>query len=839
MPIEKNYWFIVDGGYDGIRQRVFFKLYNPFTGEIKRWYDNMGHEPYCLTNASPFDLSQVSDLNNSPDFKRCELIQKYNAILDKNVSLTKVVAKVPNVIGGKQKTVFKNMIPDKIEGARVWEANIPYHQCYVYDTDFEMGMPYRIEGEFLQPIVDEEAEKRVRMLLDFFKNVQDKEFMEKVEYWARFLEYPKIEFLRLILDIEVLSPSPSHMPDANRALYPVIAVGLKSSDGLRFMYILKRKGIVEGNEEVECELRYFDTEKDLLLALFINMEAHPFNVTFNGDEFDFKYLYNRALGLGIPKEKIPIQIRRKKTTLRRGVHIDLAKLFGNRSLQIYAFRAKYVNFGLDDVAFGLLGKHKLKGVGDFNVISYTELAKYCWRDVELTYELTSFNDELVMKLITVLCRISQLAVEDVTRLSISNWIKNFMYNAHRQKNWLIPNSEGLKTKGDIQTKAVIKGKKYRGAIVIEPIAGVHFNTKVIDFASLYPSVVKVRNIGYSTINCSHEECRDNLIPDTTNWICKKNRALTSTLLGSLRDLRVKWYKPQSKNKENPKELLSWYICVQEGIKVILNASYGVFGNETFDLYCPPVSEAITAYGREAISLTIEKAKSVGVKILYGDTDSIFLKNPTKKQIETLTSWALDRIGIELEVDKDYRYCILSSRKKTYIGVYPDGKIDVKGMTGKKKHAPMVIKHPFNGVKDILSKVESKEDFVQAKRDIRTLVKKSYLALKNRQWESIEDLTFHITLGKQIYGYTKTTPQHVKAAIMLEEQTGQKIEKGDIISFVKTKTKAGVKPTMMAKDEDIDVEKYIEFLKSTFEQILDSMDIEFDSIIGLTKLERFM
>jgi len=835
---NKNYWFIVYVGYDSIQRKAFFKLYNPFTGEVKRWYDNTGHLPYLLSDASPFDISQISELVSNPEFKDCAMVEKYDALEDKKVFVTKVISKTPDVIGGKGKKIFKNLIPETLENVRVWEANIPYIQCYLYDNNFELGMPYRLEGEELQPIVDEGAEKRVCKLLDFFKHIKDEEFMESLKYWARFLEYPKIEFLRLTLDIEVLSPSPSHIPDPNRALHPVIAVGLKSSDGLRRMYILKRDGIEEGNETVGCELQYFDSEKDLMTTLFANIDGYPFVVTFNGDEFDFKYLYNRAMKLGIPKANIPILIRRKKTTLKYGVHIDLAKFFGNRSLRIYAFRNKYVNYGLDDIALGLLGKGKLKGVGDFNTIPYTELAKYCWQDVELTHELTTYDDELVMKLITILTRISQLAVEDVSRLSISNWIKNFMYNAHRKKGWLIPSKDDLSIKGEIQTKAVIKGKKYRGAIVIEPIAGIHFDTSVIDFASLYPSVVKVRNIGYSTINCKHEECKDNIIPDTTNWICKKNRAITSILLGSLRDIRVKWYKPQSKNKELPEEVRNWYICAQEGIKVILNASYGVFGNEAFDLYCPPVSEAITAYGRESISLTIEKAESIGVKNLYGDTDSIFMKKPTKKQIETLVTWALNEIGIELDVEKEYRYCILSSRKKNYIGVLKNGDVDVKGMTGKKKHSPTIIKDAFSDAKKILSEVESEKDFVRAKRDMKALAKKNYLILKKRKWNSIESLAFNIVLGKQIYAYTKTTPQHVKAALILEQQ-GHKIEKGDIISFVKTKTKSGVKPTGMAKNEDIDVDKYIEFLRSVFEQIFDSMDVEFDSVIGVTKLERFM
>ena len=46
---------------------------------------------------------------------------------------------------------------------------------------------------------------------------------------------------------------------------------------------------------------------------------------------------------------------------------------------------------------------------------------------------------------------------------------------------------------------------------------------------------------------------------------------------------------------------------------------------TFDLYCPPVAEATVAMGREVITQTINKAKELGIQVLYGDTDSLFLK----------------------------------------------------------------------------------------------------------------------------------------------------------------------------------------------------------------------
>ena len=85
---------------------------------------------------------------------------------------------------------------------------------------------------------------------------------------------------------------------------------------------------------------------------------------------------------------------------------------------------------------------------------------------------------------------------------------------------------------------MIKGKKYKGGLVIDPVSGVHFNVSVLDFASLYPSIIKVHNISYETVNCIHEECKKNVIPELGTWTCIKNRGIESLVVGSLRDLRV-------------------------------------------------------------------------------------------------------------------------------------------------------------------------------------------------------------------------------------------------------------------------------------------------------------
>jgi DNA polymerase I len=286
------------------------------------------------------------------------------------------------------------------------------------------------------------------------------------------------------------------------------------------------------------------------------------------------------------------------------------------------------------------------------------------------------------------------------------------------------------------------------------------------------------------------------------------------------------------------ELRSWYSIAQGALKVILNASYGVFGADSFDLYCPPVAEATAAIGRYSITEILKHAEASGVKVLYGDTDSLFLKNPTKEQIEEVAHWTEQELKMTIDVDKVYRYAVFSARKKNYLGVLEDGSVDVKGLTGKKKHIPTFIKNAFNQMKERLAKVKNPSEFEQAKKDIANIVRERYMRLKRREWDDISELAFHVVLGEELDRYTKTTPQHVKAAKILVEN-GVELRAGDLISFVKVLREPHVKPVALTSRNEVDVDKYVAYLHSTFDQVLDALGLSFDEIIGLTKLERFL
>jgi len=820
--------------YDGSRGKALCKLYDPLKNKIYYWFDNSGHKPYCISDLPPEKIRKLPVAVHQ-GFIGVEVIEKYDLLTDRMVKMSKILASDPLSIGGRGKMKgIRDLLP------KAWEAKIPYHNCYIYDRRLIPGFYYRIVDGDLLPVSFEIPRKTRENILKFFEGEPDP-VRELVNSWLPIFLYPAPNIPRLAVDIEVYTPQVDRVPEPSLAEYPVICVSFSSSDGLNKIFLLKRKGFSLGSKPETfpeyAELFFFEDEKKLLNETFKLISSYPIILTFNGDDFDLNYLWHRAKKLGIKGEEIPIVLGKNSAGIIPGVHVDLYKFFSNRSIQIYAFSNKYKDATLDAIATSLLGISKIRLNELISELSYYELASYCFRDAEITLKLTTFNNDLVLKLIILLMRISKLSMDDVTRQSVSGWIKNLFYYEHRIRNYLIPLKEDIvAVKGEAVTRALIKGKKYMGAIVIEPKPGVYFNVIVLDFASLYPSVLYRWNLSYETIRCPHEECKSNRIPSLPHWVCKRRLGLTSTIIGMLRNIRVYWFKPKSKDPNIDEATRSWYSVVQQGLKVILNASYGVMGNEAFPLYCPPVAESTTALGRYIISKAVEKAEKIGVEVLYGDTDSIFIHKPTDEQINVLMEWASKEFKIDLDIDKVYRYVTFSGLKKNYLGVFRDGSVDIKGLVGKKRNTPEFIKKAFLEVVEVLSKVSSVNDFEEAKRRIAEIIRNYYVKLRDRRL-SLEDLAFRVKLSRSLKHYVKTTPQHVKAARLLEKY-GKKLGAGDIISYVKVKGEIGVKPVQLARIDEIDVNKYMGHMETTFRQILEAVGVNLDEIFGFRSLDSF-
>ena len=92
--------------------------------------------------------------------------------------------------------------------------------------------------------------------------------------------------------------------------------------------------------------------------------------------------------------------------------------FQNRSVQIYAFSHKYSEYTLNAICEALLGDSKIEFEGDISELPMNKLAQYCLKDAYLTLKLTSFNDNLLMKLLVVIARIGRLSIYDIARLGL-------------------------------------------------------------------------------------------------------------------------------------------------------------------------------------------------------------------------------------------------------------------------------------------------------------------------------------------------------------------------------------------------------------------------------------
>ena len=1249
---------LASAGYDGDLKVAILKFYDQSAGRFWLWRDNTHHQPYCFTRLPMEELGAVRARKDVVDIVE---VEKLDLLNDSKAKLRKIVTTDPLAVGGGNDSI-RDMI-------RAWEADIKYYENYVYDCGLRMGTYYRVVGGV--PVqADKPMSESVANSLKELARRNPPEFAPFLREWAALLGEPLCDFRRVAIDIEVANEA-GRVPDPEDPKQPIIAVSYCSASE-RGVYVLKGGKDGSGLDSLPFNVEVFGDEVDLLRAALSKVMDYPVVVTFNGDDFDLRYLKHRAERKQIPEESNPVQLERVAAALKHGVHIDLYQFFRNKSIQVYAFSNKYSEHTLNGISESLLGRAKVEFEGEIGDLPLAKLAEYCLNDSVLTYDLTAFSDALVMKLLLVISRIGKMPINDVSRLGVSNWIRSMLFYEHRRMGALIPRQDELTEKGGASSEAAIKGKKYKGGIVIDPKPGVHFDVSVLDFASLYPSLIKVDNLSYETVNCPHPECRGNKVPDTTSWVCTKRKGIVSLVTGSLRDLRVAHYKPFAKDKSLPAEERELYNVVSQGLKVFLNAcftgdtyvvtpqgirgiremrvgdevvnvnpntleteidrvvevqvfpykgdlihfedarfvdlivtpnhrmltvdgrkssashtrfrtaqevchltnmkipklagsvdvghapakvslletakqvgayadlyppkgvrpinwfrmlparqqqkvrefgrvkyrrrkrdrleshclipasciaeddvdvveaaggrvlvgglrsakipvrydatefaslcgwfvsegspgvteektcanensrgrtasmmmsqgvgkgspeglefraemrclierlglpqvwhrrdskhfqvtssilhewmvshcynkgtrqleastktipsfvfgsphtmqsfllasykgdesrrgasysttsvqlaedfivlttmlgmkakmkydggiyrvtfrnstckltysgsgltkhvstvpfegsvycvtternhtviagrngrfvpvgqSYGVLGFETFAFYCLPVAEATAALGRDAITRTISKCKELGIDVLYSDTDSLFLRSPSKEQISTVAHWAEADLGVELDLDKVYRYVAFSNRKKNYFGVLPDGTADIKGLTGRKSQTPEYLRKVFYETLGILSGVKTSEDFERAKRETRGLLASMISSIKEKR-VPVPDLAFTVMMGKPTGRYNGTTPQHVRAAMQLEEK-GEEVKAGEIIAYVKTKNPPYVKAAKLARPDEIDSDKYIEYAHSMFDQMLDALDFSFDEMLGATTLDNF-
>jgi DNA polymerase I len=410
---------------------------------------------------------------------------------------------------------------------------------------------------------------------------------------------------------------------------------------------------------------------------------------------------------------------------------------------------------------------------------------------------------------------------------VSEWIKSMIYTYLRKNKILIPTPEELR-RGK-PTHGVV------GALTVAPTPGVYFGTVVCDFESLYPSCVDSFNLSYETVDCIHPECRSNKIPDVDYHVCTKRRGFYSLLVGALKELRIRLFKPNSKDGSLSEEERKIAGTAAKLLKLITVSSYGVTVR-IHGVACPPLAEAITGYSRYVLKESWKMAEDKGLRPLYGDTDSLFLDNASNEQVEWLIKTVKERFSLDLAVEKRYNLCVLPKAKKAYFGILSDGTPDIKGVTPIKSNASKFVNSVFQQCVKTLSAVKNQEEFAQAKKGIEDIVKKSIDDLKNRQVK-LEDLVYTVKLyfdPNEKTADMKTVAQQYQCALQLID-AGKKLKRWDTVSFIKVKPFKykekifTVKPAQFVKSlVEINVEDYVRNLLTALNQTFEPMGIKLET-----------
>ncbi|XP_003388637.1 PREDICTED: DNA polymerase delta catalytic subunit-like, partial [Amphimedon queenslandica] len=397
---------------------------------------------------------------------------------------------------------------------------------------------------------------------------------------------------------------------------------------------------------VGSDVRSFANEKDLLQSWceFLQ-ETDPDILTgYNIVNFDLPYLINRAKALKL--QQFPYLGRTTSAMTVIKTSTFESKAYGKREnklinisgrvqfdlLQVLFRDTKLRSYSLNSVSYHFLKEQKedvphniITDLQNGNEDSRRRLAVYCMKDAILPLRLL----EKLMSLI------NYIEMARVTGVPL---------------NYLLTRGQQIKVVSQLLRKAkkhdllmpVIKSEsqeEYLGGHVIEPQRGYYSSPiSVLDFSSLYPSIMQAHNLCYTTLILRNVD-RDKLDPEdyiktpSGNYFVKESvrRGILPEILEDLLSARKK-AKQELKNETDPfrKKVLDGR---QLALKVSANSVYGFTGATVGKLPCIEISQSVTSFGRQMIETSqklIESKYCVAngfpydTKVIYGDTDSVMI-----------------------------------------------------------------------------------------------------------------------------------------------------------------------------------------------------------------------
>ncbi|KAL2271912.1 hypothetical protein VTJ83DRAFT_1283 [Remersonia thermophila] len=336
-----------------------------------------------------------------------------------------------------------------------------------------------------------------------------------------------------------------------------------------------------------------------------------------------------------------------------------------------------------------------------------------------------------------------------------------------------------------------KKDKYKGGLVFEPEKGLYDKfVLVMDFNSLYPSIIQEFNICFTTVNRSFVSDDEDGVPPVPDT---QEPGILPRLISTLVDRR-KQVKSLMKDKNATPEQLATYDIKQLALKLTANSMYGCLGFAKSRFYARPLAVLTTFKGREILRSTKDLAESMGLQVIYGDTDSVMINanvdsvaDAYKVGREFKTEVNRRYRRLEIDVDNVFRRILLQAKKK-YAAinlVEVDGKfvekLEVKGLDMKRReYCPLSRDVSKRILDEILSGNDTEVSIQRVHEYLREISAKM-----REQAIPIPKYIILTQLGKAPKEYPNADSMPQVQVALREMARGKVMRKGDVVQYIIT------------------------------------------------------
>ena len=342
-----------------------------------------------------------------------------------------------------------------------------------------------------------------------------------------------------------------------------------------------------------------------------------------------------------------------------------------------------------------------------------------------------------------------------------------------------------------------KGPSYAGGLVLEPKKGLYDTfVLVLDYQSLYPSIIQEYNICYTTVRRHFDAGEENTeIELPAPILSDKDFAVLPKVIANIVQSRreVKGLMAREKDPARAKQ----YDLRQLALKLTANSMYGCLGFSQSRFFAEPIAALITAQGRKILQRTVDLAKAkCELDVIYGDTDSIMVNT---KSHDLNHSRALGNKLIRF-VNKEYRKLVLEEdyifrsmlllKKKKYAAMKvvngPNGtkatKLEMKGLDiVRRDWAPLVKDLGKQTLEELLDVDGEREERVNAIHDGLRTIRKDMV--ENRVQLSKYIITKQLTKAVEEYPDAKHQPHVMVAKRRLEAGKQDGVKAGETVPYI--------------------------------------------------------